>query len=223
MRRAFARSVSSALIRSKCLVGAVPTLVKPTATFCQLRCYATHSELRDALLNELQEEEGRQDKLEQPQIPGGFSVNREPSSTKFSLTKKHSDESLEVQCAMMEPTGTKDGEVQAKMTLIVTKGTQALRFELATVEDELVIIEVAHFKDAAAAKDRSLKGVAERENVYSGPVVNQLDESVTNGFVSYRQDRGVDDQFASFVVQYAFWLEQGEYENWLGSVSKFVS
>jgi complement component 1 Q subcomponent-binding protein len=223
MRRALVRSVACSVApRFGAFAFASPLLTMTAAPLTSMRMYATHSELRDALLSELKEEESNH-KMEQPEIPDGFTVNRAPGSAKFSLTKKFSDETLEVQCQLTNEEAREGEEEKAKMTLVVTKGSQALRFELASVENELVILEVAHFKDAAIAKDLSAKGAADRADRYQGPALHQLDEGVTNGFVSYLQDRGIDDQFASFIVQYSFWLEQQEYENWLGCVSKFVS
>ena len=56
MQRALVRSVSSALLRSICLAGGTPTFVKPTSTYSQRRCYATHSELRDSLTKKFSDE-----------------------------------------------------------------------------------------------------------------------------------------------------------------------
>jgi hypothetical protein len=222
MRRALARSAVRAFAHrsSQCLVAA-PLTLAATSTFSPVRRYATHGELRDALLSEQQDEESRT-KVEQPQIPSGFTVSR-PSASRFTLNRKFSDESIEVQCQLMEPAQTEEGEEKAKMTAVITKGSEAVRFELAAVENELVILAAAHYKDAAVARDWSPKGAADRDTKYAGPAIHQLDEGVTNGFVNYLEERGINDSFAEFIVQYAFWLEQQEYENWLGCMSKFVS
>jgi complement component 1 Q subcomponent-binding protein len=224
MRRALVHSVAlSVAPRFGAFAFASPFLTMTAAPLTSMRMHATHWKLRDALLRKFKEEKTNC-KMEQPKIPDGFTVNRAPGSPKFLLTKKFSDETLEVLCHVTEKETR-----ETTMTLFVTKGSQALRFELASVvnlayNDILRILEVAHFEDAAMAKDLWAKGTALRPDCRRQlKSRHQFDEGVNIGFHCYLEDRGINDDFATFIVEYILWIKQQDYENWLGCVSKFLS
>ena len=89
--------------------------------------------------------------------------------------------------------------------------------------------------DCIAAKELQIEGVQyvpssfnkskaeQEEEVYGGPVFDQLDESVQDAFYEYLADRKIDDDLAFFVLAYSRDKEQKEYINWLSNVMHFAS
>jgi complement component 1 Q subcomponent-binding protein len=191
-----------------------------------LRHYAAHAGLSDAVFRELEEEQSRSDKKEQPQAPHGWSLTRSPGGARFTLRKQFQDESLELRCALPEAKSSaseSDTNNSHNLVLLVTKNGEALRFGLSVEDQELVMETVAHFKDAGIALDDTPNGDHKRTSHYPGPLIHELDSNVADNFLSYLEERGVNDDLAVFITEYAFWVEQQEYEHWLSSVGKFVS
>jgi complement component 1 Q subcomponent-binding protein, mitochondrial len=60
------------------------------------------------------------------------------------------------------------------------------------------------------------------EELYGGPVFDQLDESVQDAFYEYLADRKIDNDLSFFVLAYSRDKEQKEYMNWLTQVMDFV-
>lgn len=57
---------------------------------------------------------------------------------------------------------------------------------------------------------------------YAGPIFEQLNVELQDGFYSYLEERGIDDDLCFFVLSYSRVKEQGEYSNWLNKVLQFV-
>lgn len=62
----------------------------------------------------------------------------------------------------------------------------------------------------------------QRRSVYAGPRFADLDENLCASLESYLESRGLNDELAEFIAQYASWKEQKEYMDWLSKMHKFV-
>jgi complement component 1 Q subcomponent-binding protein, mitochondrial len=85
------------------------------------------------------------------------------------------------------------------------------------------IEDVEFFKDSTQALTESAEADYKRQFAYAGPVFDQLDDSLQNGFYEYLEDKGVDAELISTLAQFAEWKEQSEYTKWLENVHSFVS
>ncbi|KAG5501744.1 hypothetical protein JIQ42_05596 [Leishmania sp. Namibia] len=77
---------------------------------------------------------------------------------------------------------------------------------------------------AAAKKDKPISpGEARRRRAskYSGPMLSELDDDLSDEILNYLDERGVNNAFAEFIIAQAFFFEQEEYINWLRLLRKF--
>ncbi|CAJ1008584.1 putative Mitochondrial glycoprotein [Leishmania naiffi] len=77
---------------------------------------------------------------------------------------------------------------------------------------------------ATAKKDACIpSGDARRRRAskYAGPMLSELDDDLSDEILDYLDERGVNNAFAEFVMDQAFYFEQEEYINWLRLLRKF--
>ena len=56
-----------------------------------------------------------------------------------------------------------------------------------------------------------------RLDQYAGPNFSNLDEGLQEQIETYAANRGINEELATFVVDYIDWKEQREYVQWLES------
>ncbi|EJU02301.1 mitochondrial Mrb1 [Dacryopinax primogenitus] len=98
----------------------------------------------------------------------------------------------------------------------------ALVVELMSEEGTFIIDGVSYYSDARLGTEMSANAEWERRGMYIGPQFDNLDVQVQEEFEKYIQERGITDELASFIPDYAEYKEQKEYVKWLNSVTKFV-
>lgn len=115
-----------------------------------------------------------------------------------------------------------------------------LEFTLTSIDMELVLDSlVIHptneaFETAKACyqRDVSLRNSAEgpksngearriHRSRYGGPMLNELDDDLSDEILDYLDERGVNNAFAEYVLAQAYYYEQEEYLNWLRLLRKF--
>ncbi|KPA83107.1 putative mitochondrial P22 protein precursor [Leptomonas pyrrhocoris] len=234
MRRSISKLSLSAL--RACRVPAVFTLATlrltqtPHARSCTAvaagaltlpRRFASDAALADATRRELEEEMGRSDKPEQPTPPAGWQVSRKPGTCTFDMTKSYEGEELVVRYSTNQDSdkaNSHDIYVYVKQ-----KSGQTMQTDLSIEEGELVLNNIRFYDNAQLAMDMSAEGAAKREELYTGPLVHELDYDMLNCVMTYLEKRGVDEKLGEFVILYSFWAEQQDYEAWLSTMNKFVS
>lgn len=60
-----------------------------------------------------------------------------------------------------------------------------------------------------------------RDGFYRGPMLNELDDDLSDEMIDYLDERGINDAFADFMMSQAYYLEQEEYLNWLRLLRRF--
>ncbi|CUG06672.1 Hypothetical protein, putative [Bodo saltans] len=197
--------------------------VAPAAIATSMR-FASHAGLNSASNSELSEEQQRTDRPQQPVAPAGWSASHTPGSNQFRLARNYEGEELEMTFSIQEKVANDEGATNTgsmnNVVLLVQKGTSTLRFGLSIEDQELVLDTVGYFKDGAVVK--GAQGEAQRKSLYSGPVISELDSHFVDQFLNYLEVRGVDDNLAVFATEYAFWMEQQEYERWLEGIATFT-
>ena len=189
--------------------------------------FVGHSRLNASLKAELQEEMSREDKTACPEVPPGWTIQHAPGSNFFTMKKTYQDETMEVHCVLPirdpEILEEKSGnhQEQCPFTLVVSKGGKAVDFTLTAIDGELVLDGIAFYNDAALARDMSPDAMNKKDTRYAGPALPELNEELVESFISYLEERGINDSFAEFIEVYTFWMEQQEYERWLADVAEF--
>jgi len=90
------------------------------------------------------------------------------------------------------------------------------------VTDVLRIHRVTAFPSGAAPSADVVFGGADEAPGYGGPNFDELDQAVQNAFYEYLADRGVDDDAADKLGDYAAAKENAEYTAWLAAVAAFA-
>lgn len=220
---------SGAISRAACGAALRRTPVQPFASTCPATAtaltaavrYAHDAALADAARREIEEESGRTDKPEQPTPPQGWMPERKPGTTTFDLVKRYEGEEITVRY------NTNQDSDKANSLDIVVYVTQSngetMQVDISIEEGELVLNNIRFFDAAAVAKDSTAEGEAKRAELYSGPLVHELNYDLLNSVMSYLEKRGVDEKLGEYIILYSFWAEQLDYEAWLSTMNKFAS
>lgn len=102
----------------------------------------------------------------------------------------------------------------------VTKGDKGLAFNCQTSGREVTITQVSLNDIAAAEAD----GDDESSFVpYTGPMFEELDDTLQQAFIDYLEERGVNRDFAYYLVELVHDKLEVEYMNWLARVQLFIA
>jgi hypothetical protein len=190
---------------------------------------------------ELDEEKIRDFLPPKPDIPHGWELTHTPNSNRFDLNK-----SVEIRngctehmhiIALMEikqpettyrmDTGERDEEQHLTFSLFVKKLRQpggGLEFMLTAIDSELVLDNITIHADNEQfelAKRVDQRSIAQRNRMYRGPMLTELDEDLFDCFMDYLDERGVNNAFAEYIMSQAQYLEQAEYEAMLENLMVF--
>jgi len=85
-----------------------------------------------------------------------------------------------------------------------------------------VVEGASYFSDSKLATDSSADADWKRRTLYLGPQYDRLEVGLQERFDEYLQERGVGEELALFIPEYAEFKEQKEYVSWLRNVKAFV-
>lgn len=92
-----------------------------------------------------------------------------------------------------------------------------------SAQDGLIIIEnVYYYPKAEIAEAETPESDFARANIYAGPPFQNLDPELQSMLERYLDERGINEQLASFVPDYVDHKEQREYVQWLENMKRFV-
>lgn len=175
--------------------------------------------LADVTRRELDEELHRSGKPEEPAVPAGWTVKRSPQSCTFELHRQYEDEKIIVRYTPTENTDVNYHEI----SVFITRAGKTMQVDLSVEEGELVLDAIAYHADPKLALEESAEAEVRRSQLYPGPKVSELDDTMVDHFVKYLEKRGIHQELGEFVSLYSFWAEQQEFEVWLKNVNEFVS
>jgi complement component 1 Q subcomponent-binding protein len=105
---------------------------------------------------------------------------------------------------------------------IEKEGKGCLVLNTVAQDGYLHVDAVRHFKQGEF--DLQSESVGEqRQDLYMGPVFEELEEDLQATFSRYLEERGIDTALATFLPDYVDYKEQKEYVHWLRQVNDFVS
>lgn len=83
-----------------------------------------------------------------------------------------------------------------------------MSFETTISEGVFSVQNITHYKDAALATELSSEADWKRRGLYLGPQFEHLDPAVQESFENFLNERGIDENLAAFLPEYAEWKEQ---------------
>ncbi|GMM51637.1 Mam33 protein [Starmerella bacillaris] len=192
-------------------------------------------------LNNIAETQEENAKILQWPQDHGFEVIRQRYHDQVQLVKKISEsETLRVFFAVSdiinaesmleepEPEFSESEEMEedidtpVRLNVIIEKPTGSVGFDC-TVQDDVVSVDgVVPYKDSALAIDESAEAAQKRSDLYQGPPFAVLDPSLQSAVQSYLEARGINGDFALFVQEFAGYLENSEYSEWLDNIANIV-
>ncbi|EPQ25648.1 uncharacterized protein PFL1_06785 [Pseudozyma flocculosa PF-1] len=110
-----------------------------------------------------------------------------------------------------------------RMAITISKPNRgAMTFEAVAADGEMSIDNITFLRDNKMAEDLTVEADWARRGVYVGPQFDTLDEGVQEQFENFLVERGIDQDLALFIPNFAEYKEQKEYCQWLENVKDFV-
>ncbi|KAG8348461.1 putative Mitochondrial glycoprotein [Trypanosoma vivax] len=181
--------------------------------------FASCAALANYIRTEIEDEKERAEKPVKPEIPSGWTVEHEPGNMFFKLCKTYEDEEIVLH---FKGTREAEGDIFYDFKVFVVNGEKGVMFDL-SYDHEIVVDRVIFLRDAKVAIKQSALGQPHDPFIYPGPKMEDMEDNVVEAFIRYLEARGVNDELGDFVLHYACWAEQVEYEQWLSDIHKFVA
>jgi len=172
---------------------------------------------------------------------GVWEVESVEGSDEVALTRKFGNENIrvvfsisdlqnDVEADDFDGAEGEEGEAEVphsypvRCSISITKdpGTGALTFDAMAQEGVFVIENISFYADGKLGTEMTAEADWKRRGLYIGPQFETLDVGVQEEFIRHLQERGVDDDLASFIPELIEHKEQKEYIKWLGKVKGFV-
>jgi len=112
--------------------------------------------------------------------------------------------------------------VRCSISITKDAGPGALTFDAMAQEGLFVIENISFYADGKLGTEMTAEADWKRRGLYIGPQFETLDIGVQEEFIRYLQERGINDDLASFIPELIEQKEQKEYVKWLGKVKGFV-
>ncbi len=104
----------------------------------------------------------------------------------------------------------------AQLTITITKpGNKAIEIRAVAQDGTIEIENLSFFPKESLLEAQSTKDASEARSLYAGPPVDELDPELQQMLQQYLEERGIDEELASFLPEYMEYKEQKEYVKWL--------
>jgi len=177
--------------------------------------------------------------LQTSQKAGVWAIEEKVGHDEVVLTRKFGNENIRVMFSIVDVenetpefeeeengSGSEDegaGSIfPVRCSVTITKPNGAMSIEAVAQDGVFSIENISFYKDAALATDLTPEADWKRRSLYIGPQFEHLDVSVQEELEKYLLERGIGEELALFVPEYAEWKEQKEYVGWLKNVKQFV-
>lgn len=206
-----------------------------------------HPKLLKIVNRETKEEAVRDYLPAKPPVPPGWEIHHSPGSSRFEMYKQCSIRSCGVEeihvVSFLEQkqyegtyrmdNGEREEQEYLNFSLFLSKPAfqGGLEFALTSIDFELTLDSLSihrsqksFLNSKRALGDKSIETTLtyrnERDSQYRGPMLNELDEDLSDEILDYLDERGINNAFAEFMISQAHFLEQNEYLNWLALLKK---
>ncbi|KAJ6489958.1 regulatory protein suaprga1 [Mycena sanguinolenta] len=168
---------------------------------------------------------------------GTWEIKDTPGNDEVFLTRKFGDESIRVMFSIADLQGLEDEDegtdnednepppTELRVSLSISKSTHdgAINADLYCANDSFQVASWGFFTSARIGQDLSIESDFARRTIYTGPLFETLDTELQGHFEEFLRERGIDQNLAAFIPEYAQWKEQQEYVQWLKNVESFVA
>lgn len=158
------------------------------------------------------------DELDYPQSGGHQPINRTGGAPGQHSEDKLAPADREVDDADRD----EEPSFPARASVTIEKpGQGSLLLQTMAQDGFFQIEEVAYFSNPELAHAATAEKDWTRQNLYSGPPFENLDEDLQSFFERYLEERGVNAELANMIPDYVQVKEQKEYVRWLESKYPF--
>ena len=105
--------------------------------------------------------------------------------------------------------------VRASISIIKPGDAGAIQLDVVARVGELRVDRLAHYSSSAVVTENTVEADWVKGGSYGGPVFADLDTRVQEAFLEYLDERGVNDQLATTIVDLQAHKEQKEYVHWV--------
>ncbi|KAJ7136601.1 mitochondrial glycoprotein [Mycena epipterygia] len=118
----------------------------------------------------------------------------------------------------------KDPPAEFRVVLTITKTNSpgSLNVDMYCTEGVFQTAGITFYKSATVGRDLTIESDFARRSLYTGPPFATLDENLQANFDEFLTERGINNELAHFIPNYAEYKEQKEYMGWLEKVGNFV-
>jgi len=183
---------------------------------------AASKTLSDLLGRELAEETAQQHQLPSP--PSPWVMEQQPGKIEMAITNAQNNCKVLFSSYEAPPTENKPEHPDVDFVVFVDKpGCGTLTFHcVSDAEEQFLVTKVSFYKDSALAHGQTVDADWKRDELYEGPVYQELDHGLQEGFDKFLSELGIDSALCDFLRACALKKEQKEYENWLLNVKRFM-
>ncbi|KAG1775566.1 mitochondrial glycoprotein [Suillus placidus] len=112
--------------------------------------------------------------------------------------------------------------IRASFSITKGNGKGSINIDTMCQEGAFIIDNMSYYPDAQLGTELTAEADWKRRGLYIGPQFDTLDVSVQEEIEKWVQERGINENLATFVPEYSEYKEQKEYVRWLDNVKNFV-
>ncbi|TFK48938.1 mitochondrial glyco protein [Heliocybe sulcata] len=112
--------------------------------------------------------------------------------------------------------------IRCSFSISKSTGPGALNIDTMCQDGGFIVDNLSFYSDAKVGTELSAEMDWKRRGLYIGPQFDTLDVAVQESFEQFLQERGINENLAFFIPEYAEYKEQKEYIKWLENVKQFI-
>ncbi|KAG1903114.1 mitochondrial glycoprotein [Suillus fuscotomentosus] len=112
--------------------------------------------------------------------------------------------------------------IRASFSVTKANAKGSINIDTMCQEGAFIIDNMSYYPDAQLGTELTAEADWKRRGLYIGPQFDTLDVSVQEEIEKWLQERGINENLATFVPEYSEFKEQKEYVRWLDNVKNFV-
>ncbi|KAF9225704.1 regulatory protein suaprga1 [Gyrodon lividus] len=171
---------------------------------------------------------------------GLWTVQDVEGNDEVTLARKFGNESIRVMFSIADIQNVEEPEYEQedaeaeesdavqsypiRVSFSVTKNNAKGSINVDTMcqEGAFIVDNISFYPDAQLGTELTAEADWKRRGLYIGPQFDTLDVSVQEEFEKFLQERGINENLATFIPEYSEYKEQKEYIRWLDNVKNFV-
>ncbi|KAL6300950.1 mitochondrial glycoprotein [Sparassis latifolia] len=210
----------------------------------------TDATLSQKLTEELQYEKQAAEDNPQPRLvkelkeEGIWAIEDVAGNDEVALTRKFGNETIRLMFSIADIQGEEESQftenqesqeeeaeedepqhaypIRCSFSLTKSGVEGALTVDAMCQEGAFVVDNISFYSNTKVGTELTAEADWKRRGLYIGPQFDTLDVNVQEEFEKFLQERGINENLAYLVPEYAEFKEQKEYVHWLQNVKKFV-